>query len=65
MKEKITYKEACEYISKYLKEAQGIDMTGEQVFNASPTGELFHVSYLYEQAKAYYKVKEELECLKK
>ncbi|ARQ95158.1 hypothetical protein FLAPJACK_247 [Bacillus phage Flapjack] len=65
MEEKITYKDACEYIAKYLKESQGIDMTGEQVFNASPTGELFHVFYLYKQAKEYYKVKEELACLKR
>ncbi|AHN66687.1 hypothetical protein Bcp1_212 [Bacillus phage Bcp1] len=52
--EGITWVEACEFISKYLKEAHQIEMTGEQVFNASPTGELFHVFYLYNQAKAYY-----------
>ncbi|AZF89351.1 hypothetical protein Goe5_c02450 [Bacillus phage vB_BthM-Goe5] len=29
MKEKMTYEDACEFISKYLKEAKGIEMTAK------------------------------------
>ncbi|AID17786.1 hypothetical protein JBP901_gp074 [Bacillus phage JBP901] len=54
--EKVSFVEACGLISKYLKDVHNVEMTGEQVFNLSPTGELFHVFYLYRQAKAFYDV---------
>jgi len=52
--DKVSYVEACELISKYLKEVHQVEMTGEQVFNASPTGELFHVFQWYHVAKGFY-----------
>jgi hypothetical protein len=41
----MTWKEACIVCSVWIKEALGIDITPEQFFNLSPTGELWHVFY--------------------
>ena len=51
---KVTGKEACELISKYLKEAKGMDVKPEDIWNYSPTGELAEVFLLYEEAKEYF-----------
>lgn len=60
MKEKMTYEDACEFISKYLKEAKGIEMTAKQIFNQSATGDLLHVHILYTIAVKYYERKKDL-----
>jgi hypothetical protein len=46
-----TYGEVCEYISVWLKEKHGEEVTADQIWNASPTGELSHVFDLYWQAQ--------------
>lgn len=43
----MTYKEMCEFISDTYKKATGNYISPEEIFNASPTGELFHVHELY------------------
>lgn len=53
--EKVTFKEMCELISKWFKETRGIEVTGEQVFNSSPSGELWHIFVWYADAKKYFK----------
>ncbi|ASR79774.1 hypothetical protein JANET_257 [Bacillus phage Janet] len=62
MEEKVTYEDACEFISKYLKEAKGIDMKPKHIFNLSSfTGDPFHVNILYSIAVKYYENKKALE----
>lgn len=61
MEQKISMKEACELIAKMfnLEKSKGRDnWTGEEIFNASPTGELFHVFQYYEIAKNYFGILE-------
>ena len=52
MNEKVTGKEMCELISEYLL-TKSINMSWEEVWNFSPTGELFHVFELYQIAKEW------------
>ncbi|MEM5659999.1 hypothetical protein AAHB50_32345 [Bacillus toyonensis] len=54
---KVTIQEACELIAKWLKETRGIDVTAKQIFNLSPSGELWHVFELYAEAKNYFEKK--------
>ncbi|HDR4709692.1 TPA: hypothetical protein QCQ87_004814 [Bacillus paranthracis] len=54
---KVTFKEMCELISKWFKETREIEVTGEQVFNSSPSGELWHIFVWYADAKKYFKRK--------
>ena len=48
----VTGKEMCELISEYL-ESKGIHKTWEEIWNHSPTGELFWVHEYYERAKKW------------
>ncbi|HHI3604946.1 TPA: hypothetical protein QCU10_001465 [Bacillus anthracis] len=54
---KVTFKEMCELIAKWFKETRGIEVTGKQVFNSSPSGELWHIFAWYAEAKNYFKKK--------
>jgi hypothetical protein len=60
MEERVTYQEACELIAKMCNLERMKDRdnwTWEDIFNASPTGELFHVLEYYELAKRYFALK--------
>ena len=48
-----TIKEMCETIVKadFLRNQDGSSPTAEQIFNSSPSGELFQVFEWYEDAK--------------
>jgi hypothetical protein len=50
----MTYKYMCELISKYWAEAKGVNKTPEEIWNYSPTGELYMIHEWYEEAKEYY-----------
>ena len=50
--ERVTFKEMCELIAKWFKETRGIEVTGKQVFNSSPSGELWHIFAWYAEAKS-------------
>lgn len=50
----VTGKEMCELAARYLKDARGVDMSPDAIWNASPTGELSHVFDLYWKARMYY-----------
>lgn len=50
----LTWQDGCKLASKYLKEAKGIDKSPEEIFHSSPTGELFNVAFLIDEAKNYY-----------
>ncbi|MEK4617688.1 hypothetical protein NYE71_16465 [Bacillus sp. FSL K6-0273] len=52
--ERVTFKEMCELIAKWFKETRGIEVTGKQVFNSSPSGELWHIFAWYAEAKEYF-----------
>jgi hypothetical protein len=43
----MTGKEMCEKIAEELKLRTGKDVDPEKIWNASPTGDLFHVAELY------------------
>lgn len=61
-KQHVTYKEACEIISKSkILEKDGVNPTWEQIWNYSPTGELDMIDEWYEIASALEEHKEELE----
>lgn len=45
-----TFKEKCELISEYWK-WRGFHKTWEEIWNYSPTGELFMIFEWYEEAK--------------
>lgn len=45
---------ACELISRYLKDTEGVDVEPEAIWNASQTGELAHVFAWYWEARAHY-----------
>lgn len=49
-----TGKEMCQIISRWMKEAKGIDRTPEQIWNYSPTGELSLVFCWYDEAMIYF-----------
>lgn len=49
-----TIGEECEIVSVWIKETRGIDLTPEQIFHASPTGELIHVFAYFCEARRYY-----------
>ncbi len=49
----MTGEEACKFISKKLKEVEGIDIEPQAIWDMSPTGELSHVFYLYQWAKKH------------
>jgi hypothetical protein len=49
-----TGKEMCELISKYWKETKGIDKSWEEIWNYSPTGELFMVYEWFQEAREFY-----------
>jgi len=49
----VTGKEMCELISKFLLETKGVEMTWEEIWNYSPTGELFLVYEYYDRALAW------------
>ena len=49
----------CELISKFLKETKGLDLSWEQIWHYSPTGELYWVYEYYERANKYYEGKDE------
>lgn len=62
LKTKVTFKDASELIAKMFNELEWTNRTnwtGEEVFNASPTGELFHVFEYYQIAKDYFEMDEE------
>jgi len=42
-----TAKEICEAYVKF----KGLEMTGEQLFQMSPTGELYHIFMAFEEMK--------------
>lgn len=50
-----TFKEICEFIAEadILRNKAGEPPTAEEIFNYSPTGELFMISVWYEQAKIW------------
>lgn len=48
----MTGKEMCELISEYWS-SKGIDKSWEQIWNYSPTGELFNIFMWYEEAKEW------------
>lgn len=48
----MTFKEMCELISEYWA-TLGIHKTWEQIWEYSPTGELFMIYEWYEQAKEW------------
>ncbi len=50
--EKITGKEMCELISEYFA-FHGLNKTWEEIWNYSPTGELYMVYSWYEDAKKW------------
>jgi hypothetical protein len=52
MTEQVTGKEMCELISEFF-DAHGLNKTWEEIWNYSPTGELFHVFEWYEAAKVW------------
>lgn len=59
---KVSIKEACNLIAKMFNELEfggRTDWQGEEIFNASPTGELFHVFEYYQIAKDYFDMFEE------
>jgi len=45
-------KEMCELISEYLA-SKGIHKTWEEIWNYSPTGELYWIFIYYERAKKW------------
>jgi hypothetical protein len=47
-------KDICELAAKYLREVKKMKITGEQLFNSSPTGELAHIFYIYNDAAKHY-----------
>lgn len=55
---KISYKQACELISKWFKEDLNIEKTSEEIFNYSSSGELFYIFDWYYKAKQYFEDKE-------
>lgn len=52
MKEDITGNEMCELISKFFK-SQGIDKTWQEIWEFSPSGELYYLFEWYELAKEW------------
>lgn len=54
--EAVTGKEMCELVARYFADRFGKQVTPEQVWNCSPSGELAAVCYLYREAKQWYEV---------
>ena len=52
---KLTGEEACKEICRWLKATRGEERTPEEIWNASPTGELWHVFSLYKEALPWLK----------
>lgn len=50
-KGEMTGREMCEYVSRWFKEKHGKDVSPDDIWHASPTGELAHVFTLYYQAR--------------
>jgi len=48
----MTGKEMCELISNHWK-SEGLNKTWEEIWNYSPSGELFNVFMWYEEAKKW------------
>jgi|GEM_PF-2178172 len=48
-----TGKEMCEMISEYFKETKGIQLSWEEIWNYSPTGELFMVYEWFNEAREW------------
>ena len=48
----VTGRQMCEFIVDVWREHYGVEVEPHDIWNASPTGELFHVFVLYEHAKA-------------
>lgn len=46
----ITGREMCEYIAVWMQETTGQVVTPEEIWNMSPTGEIWPIRELYEQA---------------
>lgn len=51
-KEVVNGQDMCELISKFWA-SKGIHKTWEEIWNYSPTGELFEVFFWYEEAKEW------------
>lgn len=53
MKEKkITMKQMCEEISQWLKDGYCVTISPKELWESSPTGEVWHLFYLYDAMKA-------------
>jgi hypothetical protein len=50
----MTGKEMCEVIARWLKEVHKMDVKPKDIWEISPTGELWEVFYLFEQARAHF-----------
>lgn len=62
MSTNVTFKQASNLIAKMANELEWnsrTDWTGDEIFNSSPTGELFHVFEYYQLAKDYFDLVEE------
>lgn len=46
-------KQMCEVASRYLLKKYDIKMTPKELWNYSPTGELYHIFLLYYEAKGF------------
>jgi hypothetical protein len=58
MDEKVSGRKMCEIISSFFKEKHGIEKSWEEIWNYSPTGELYNVYYWYEDALDWFKNKD-------
>jgi len=56
----VTWREMCETVACWLNETRGTSLTGPDVWDYSPTGELAMIPEWYETAKTYYHAKEGL-----
>jgi hypothetical protein len=54
----MTMRERCEVICRYLKEDRQIECQPTDIWNMSPSGELWPVLELYRQAEEYFRHKE-------
>lgn len=55
---RVSTAEMCEIVSEFFRETRGIDVTPEQVWGYSPTGELSRVFEWYQQAVVWRKTTE-------